>query len=279
MQAVKTGRGHAPVDGGHVSYLVNGQGYPVATTHPYGTPKEGHTSIPGYATISVWPRGFGDSSEARDNSDYGFWRLAEDLDAVRRHLKLESWAFWGTSMGGFVGLIYALRYQNTLSALILDSSAPSHHYKDDPNSLYPKARASAEFATLIDEPSWDALRGYFVLRSRMEGSDDPEKLWERSLTTRDQNPYAYGEIMRRLEEFDTRSQLGDISIPTLILAGEDDLQCPPSQAQIMADGIQGSILKVYPDCGHCVIRIHPPGAIEDVQEFLSAVVEGSVSVQ
>ncbi|HAL46906.1 MAG: alpha/beta hydrolase [SAR202 cluster bacterium] len=273
MNAVKTGRGTAPVEGGEVAYLVVGDGPPVATTHPYTTPKAGHTPVPGFTTITVWPRGFGASSPARDSADYGFWRLAEDLDAVRQHLGLDRWTFWGTSMGGFVGLIYALRSQDSISALILDSTAPSHHYKDDPTSLYPKARAAPEFDRLIESPSWETLRDYFVLRSRMEGSDYPEALWAEGETTHDRNPFAYGEIMKRLEEFDTRSRLGDIRIPTLVLAGEDDLQCPPSQARLIEGGIPGSILKVYPDCGHGVIRHNPPGAHRDVAEFITAALE------
>ncbi len=269
MDTVKPGRGIAPVDGGEIAYLIVGEGPPIATSHPYTTPKAGHTPIPGFTTTTVWPRGFGASSDARDSSDYGFWRLAEDLDAVRRHLGLDRWSYWGTSMGGFVGLIYALDYQESISALILDSTAASHHYKDDPTSLYPKARAAPEFDRLIEDPSWETLRDYFVLRSRMEGSDDPEALWEEAGTTLDRNPFAYGEIMRRLEEFDTRSRLGEINIPTLVLAGEDDLQCPPSQARLIADGIPASKLKVYPNCGHGVVRRSPPGAQEVVREFIT----------
>lgn len=266
-------QGKALVDGGDVAYRLVGEGPPIATSHPYGTPKAGYGPIPGFTTITVWPRGFGDSSAARHNTDYGFWRLAEDLDAVRRHLGLEQWSYWGTSMGGFVGLIYALQFQSTLQALILDSTAPSHHYKDDPTSVYPTIRASAAFATLLAEPSWETLRDYFVLRSRMEGYADPEGLWEQGLHTRDLNPYAYAEIMRRLEEFDTRAQLDTIRIPTLILAGENDLQCPPSQARLLAAGIPGALLKVFPDCGHGVIRNNPPGALEAVQAFMNSVLQ------
>ncbi len=270
MTLLAPGRYQAPVDGGHVAYGIVGAGAPIVTSHPYGTPKAGHGPIPGYSTITVWPRGFGASSEARDNRDYGFWRLSEDLDAVRRHLDVATWSYWGTSMGGFVGLIYALQFPATLSALILDSAAPSHHYKDDPGSVYPTIRASEAFATLLAEPSWETLRGYFVLRSRLEGHADPEGLWEQGLMNRDLNPYAYAEIMRRLEAFDTRAQLGAIRLPTLILAGENDLQCPPSQARLIADGIPSSILKVFPDCGHGVIRNNPPGALDAMHAFMTS---------
>jgi pimeloyl-ACP methyl ester carboxylesterase len=269
MHVLPSGRFRTPVDGGHIAYRIVGQGAPVATAHPYTTPKAGHGPVPGFTTITIWPRGFGDSAEARNNRDYGFWRLSEDLDAVRQHLGLHTWSFWGTSMGGFVGLICALQFPETLSAIILDSTAPSHHYKNDPKSVYPTIRDSDTFRKLLAEPSWETLRGYFVLRSRMEGYADPEGMWEQGLIDRDLNPYAYSEIMWRLEAFDTRAQLGDIRIPTLILAGEQDLQCPPSQARLIAEGIPGSILKVFPDCGHGVIRTNPSGALDAVQGFMA----------
>lgn len=259
--------------GGELAYRIAGDGPPIATAHPYGTRKVDRPAIPGFTNIVVWPRGFGESSPVRDREDYGFWRLAEDLDAVRTGLGFDRWTFWGTSMGGFVGLIYALGYPDTLTSLILDSTAPSHHYKDDPTSLYPAARASPEFARLVSSPSWDALRDYFVLRSTLEGNPDPAGAWEQSRQTTDHNPYAYGEIMRRLEEFDTLPRLGEIRIPTLILAGGRDLQCPPSQAERIAQGIGGSILKVYPEAGHGVLRHNPDGVMQVVQDFVGTALE------
>ncbi len=261
-------RGKALVPGGELAYLVAGDGPPIATAHPYGTSKTGRGSIPGFSTITVWPRGFSDSSPARDREDYGIWRLAEDLDAVRTRPGFDRWTFWGTSMGGFVGLVYALEYPDALTSLILDSTAPSHHYKDDPTSLYPTARASPEFARLVSSPSWDTLRDYFMLRSTLEDNPDPGGAWELSRETTDHNPEVYGEIMRRLEEFDTLPRLGEIRVPTLILAGGKDLQCPPSQARKIAEGIVDSVLKVYPEAGHGVVRHNPDGVVELVQGFV-----------
>ena len=100
MANLKPGPGKASADGGEIAYMVAGEGPPIATTHPYATAKSGHPGLPGFTIITVWPRGFGPSSAARDSADYGFWRLADDLDAVRRHLGLDKWVFWGVSMGG-----------------------------------------------------------------------------------------------------------------------------------------------------------------------------------
>ena len=110
----------------------------------------------------------------------------------------------------------------------------------------------------------------------MEGSPDPLTLWEQSQKTTDRNPYAYREIMHRLEEFDTRLRLKEIRVPTLVLAGGKDLQCPPSQAQIIAEGVLESILKVYDESGHGVIRHNPSGVVELVNEFVGSALQSRV---
>ena len=72
MNVIEQGKGIATVEGGHVAYLVTGEGPPLVVTHPYLTPYSGYDPIPGFTTITVWPRGFGDSSQPRTYFDYGF---------------------------------------------------------------------------------------------------------------------------------------------------------------------------------------------------------------
>ena len=79
---------------------------------------------------------------------------------------------------------------------------------------------------------------------------------------------ALTEIISTIERFDTRPRLNEIHMPTLILAGDRDPQCPPNQSRVIAEGIVGSVLKMFPDTGHGVIRHNPPGALETVQEFI-----------
>lgn len=271
MQELKPGYGKAQVDGGAIAYLVDGTGPPVVGTHPYWMPKAGYATLPGFTTITVWPRGFGDSSPARSNLDYGFWRLADDLDAVRRDLGLEKWVYWGGSFGGMTGQVYALKYQDTLAALILDGTAPSFHYIDDPASIWPQVRASSESAAYRTNPSPETQCAFFGLTSRLMGEWGLPK----TILNQEHNPEALAECLRRINEFDVRSQLKGIRIPTLVLVGENDPSCPPSQAQIIADGIPGAILKIYPDVGHGVRFHNPPGLIELVQEFVGAAPAGA----
>ena len=49
---------------------------------------------------------------------------------------------------------------------------------------------------------------------------------------------------------DRTAELAQISVPTLVLVGADDVITPPDEAQKMADAIPNAQLVVIPDAGH-----------------------------
>jgi pimeloyl-ACP methyl ester carboxylesterase len=265
MKQLKSGYGIAPVEGGEISYFIEGKGPPIAGTHPYWSPKKnGYPAIPGFTTITVYPRGFGKSSRARNRYDYGFWRLSDDLDAVRNHLQLEKWIYWGVSYGGMTGQVYALKYQHTLHALILDGTAPSWHYRDDPNSIWPRVQKSPEAAAYRSNPNPKTFRDFWnvIQHLGMNKWGFPKNMIEQ-----EHNPEALAECIRRITEYDVREDLKSLRIPVLVLVGEKDPSCPPSQARIISNVIPGAKLKIFPGIGHGVRFHNPPGLMELVNEF------------
>lgn len=69
---------------------------------------------------------------------------------------------------------------------------------------------------------------------------------------------------------DSRPGLAGISCPTLVLAGEQDLQTPPDIAREIADGISGSRLAVIPDCGHLSTLERPAAVNAALADWLEA---------
>jgi pimeloyl-ACP methyl ester carboxylesterase len=63
-----------------------------------------------------------------------------------------------------------------------------------------------------------------------------------------------------LNRKDGREELVSIRIPTLILAGRQDLLCPPKVQEEMRDKITGSRLVLVEDCGHLVSLERPYAA-------------------
>jgi proline iminopeptidase len=63
-------------------------------------------------------------------------------------------------------------------------------------------------------------------------------------------------------------RLGEVSVPTLILAGRDDFICPPSQAKIMHEGIPHSELVVFERSGHFPYIEEPDAFFDAVRGWL-----------
>ena len=53
-----------------------------------------------------------------------------------------------------------------------------------------------------------------------------------------------------LTRADSRPDLADIAVPTIVIVGQDDVLTPPSEARTIHEGVFGSALIVLPDCGH-----------------------------
>ena len=68
---------------------------------------------------------------------------------------------------------------------------------------------------------------------------------------------------------DATSSLATIDVPTLIVAGEEDVLTPPRESQAMHAAISGSRLEIIPAAGH-VSNIERPAAFNHVvSEFLA----------
>ena len=121
------------VDGATLEVFVGPANGPwIATTHPFLL----QTADAGWMdqisrVVKINARGLGNSTPIQTARDLTLDQLVEDVEAVRRCLAIERWIYRGGSAGGTLGLLYALRYPQTLSALIVGScgfSGPWVHH-------------------------------------------------------------------------------------------------------------------------------------------------------
>ena len=66
----------------------------------------------------------------------------------------------------------------------------------------------------------------------------------------------------------TRSRLGDIAAPTLVLGGAEDATVHPDNARLLAEEIPTAILRLYGGLGHRFIFQEPATVAADVNAFL-----------
>jgi pimeloyl-ACP methyl ester carboxylesterase len=69
---------------------------------------------------------------------------------------------------------------------------------------------------------------------------------------------------------DSRPSLADITCPTLVVCGHEDLITPPELATEMADGIRHAKLKIIAQCGHLATLDQP----EEVNRLLLDWIKG-----
>lgn len=74
-------------------------------------------------TILYDQRGTGKSKLSKTNAKTISMKLmADDLESLRKHLKIEKWNILGHSFGGMLGSYYATIYPNSIKKLVLSSS-------------------------------------------------------------------------------------------------------------------------------------------------------------
>lgn len=69
---------------------------------------------------------------------------------------------------------------------------------------------------------------------------------------------------------DSRPTLAGISVPTLVVVGEDDKLTPPAQAELLHRGIAGARLVYLPRCGHLPPLERPDESTGLLRDWLDA---------
>jgi len=161
---------------------------------------------------------------------------------------LEKFILAGHSMGGAIALQAAISGIRGLEALILAGTGAK--LKVSPVILDGIGLRFREFAPeLVD---WMMARSTdHLLR---------EDLTRDVLSTR---PSTFAADFRACDAFDVRERLGAISVPTLVIVGDDDRLTPLRYAEFLAMNIRGAVLKIIHDAGH-VAMLEKPTEVNNV---------------
>lgn len=282
-----------------IYYVAFGTGSPLVVLH--GGPGASHDYflpwlLPLARThrlIFIDERGSGRSQRLQDASLYTVETMVEDVEAVRVALHLGKISLLGHSCGGVLAQAYALKYQQNLSHLILNSTFPSTREMNEvlarEKSAMPadklKRLNELEAAGLFGKgEAWEHGRyqaeyenlawgpGYFpfLYGARPDSNYDPATgnaptNWElyREMWGSD------GEFIidGNLKSVEYIERLPSIHVPTLVVVGDHD-ECDPSLARQMHEKIAGSKLAILPNSGHMNFVDQPEIWQKAVEGFL-----------
>jgi 3-oxoadipate enol-lactonase len=185
-------------------------------------------------------RGHGETSAPP--GPYTVGDLAGDVLALLDRLELERVTFCGLSIGGMTGMWLGVHAPERIERLVICSTGmqlpPPEMWTERAALVREKGMGEVIEAT-IDRwftPAFRERTPYVVARIR-----------EIFLAT---DPEGYAGCCEALSEFDMRGQLGAVTAPTLVIAGEDDTVGTPERAAAIADEIEGSRVVILPNARH-----------------------------
>ncbi|MDQ2818681.1 MAG: alpha/beta hydrolase [Candidatus Eremiobacteraeota bacterium] len=176
------------------------------------------------------------------------------LEEWRRAAAIDRPVIAGNSLGGAIGLAYALRYPDSLAGLVLIGTGA--RLKVAPSILRMLAqRWPACIDDLIDY-TLSAAAG-LDLRSRLEN-------WHVTVG-QESTVLDY----RACDEFDVMNDVRTIAVPSLIIVGSADRMTPPKYSEYLARSIDGSQLRIVEGAGHMPHAEQPSLVNAMICEFLA----------
>jgi 3-oxoadipate enol-lactonase len=152
----------------------------------------------------------------------------------------------GLSMGGYITLaLYRLAPERFSGMILADTRATADNDQQRDGRRTMAATARAKGPSAIADEMLPKLLGAASRRDRPELAEQV-----RGMIEGNSREAIAGAVEAIMERPDSRPLLGQISVPTLVLCGEEDVLTPPSDSRALQSGISGSRLTILPGAGH-----------------------------
>lgn len=210
-------------------------------------------------------------SEWTGESPYSMSANVELLSGLMDALGIQRAVLVGNSAGGAVSVAFALKYPQRVQGLILVDPALGAGGGRFPDWLLP----------LMAAPQLRHLGPLLVRSIADNGNDTIRMAWhDPSLVTEEtitgyRKPLTAKNWDRALYEFtiasrssDINERLGELKMPVIVIAGEDDRIIPTEYSVEASKNIPGSQLAILPGCGHVPHEECPVAFMDAVVNFL-----------
>jgi proline-specific peptidase len=281
--AVARKPGRIPIRDVSLFVDVVGHGYPLVLMH--GGPSLDHWSLSAFRrcadqfTLIFYDHRGNGRSEGAAVSSMTWENLTADADALRERLGFDRWAVLGHSFGGHVALEYALRYPDRLSHLVLlDTGAEGRWARQNAPDVLARRGYSPKKVELVRRwfTGQFAPKEYYPIAVRILGAYNhhPVRGGARELLhggwRAKTRPEAFLFAGRHLlGGWTVVNRLGEIAVPTLVMAGRDDFVFPPECQQELAAGIAHARLRLIDRAGHNPHDERTAEVMKAVREFIT----------
>ncbi|HEO9146788.1 MULTISPECIES: alpha/beta fold hydrolase [Enterobacter] len=228
----------------------------------------------GYRVIAIDRRGHGRSDQVSEGHDMDHY--AADASAVVESLDLHNAVHVGHSTGGGQVARYVARYgqpQGRVAKAVLVSAVPPLMVKTETNpggtpievfDGFRKALAANRAQFYLDVASGPF---YGFNRDEADVSQGTIQNWWRQGMIG--SARAHYEGIKAFSETDQTEDLKTITVPVLVMQGDDDQVVPYKNAALLQDKLlANSVLKIYPGFPHGMHTTHADTINADILAFI-----------
>ena len=197
----------------------------------------------GYKVLAWDAPGYGGAPPV---APYSFENVARSLESAIDTLNAGPVVLVGHSMGGMIAQEGYAYFPQKIRALALTftSAAFGGSSSDFAQSFIDARIKPLDLGRTMDEI---AAR---LMPTMHGGASDPSGLMLAARIMAGVPPGTYRQAVAMLTTFERRAQLERIQVPTLVMAGSDDMIAPAAVMERMAKKIPGADYVCLPGCGH-----------------------------
>ncbi len=268
-------------DGVRLFYQEAGTGIPLIFVHEFAgdhrawEPQMRHFARR-YRAITYAARGYLPSDVPDQVSMYSQARAADDIRAILDHLGIDKAHVVGLSMGGFATLHFGFRHPGRALSICVAGCGYGAE-KGQQEKFQAEADAIAAFLAEKGMVAFAERYAYGPTRVQFENKDPrgfaefKQQLSEHSaLGARNTQ---LGVQRERPSLYDLVDQMKALTVPTLILTGDEDWPCL-QPALLMKQNIPTAALSVMPNCGHTINIEAPDEFNRIIGDFIAQVDAG-----
>ena len=268
-------------DGVQLHYEESGEGQTIVFVHEFAGDHRSWEAQMRYFSrryhcVAYSARGYTPSDIPSKGSMYSQDHARKDLLAILDHLNVEKGHIVGLSMGGFATLHFGIHHPERAHSLVVAGCG----YGAEPDRRTQFREETEKAAEMIESSTGDAFakqyaegptRVQFQNKDPRGWADFRDQLAEHSLegaalTMR-------GVQRERPSLFDLEADLRQITVPMLVLTGDEDEPCLIPNIYLKRT-VPSAALQILPNTGH-TINIEEPAAFNAaVSDFLAQVEAG-----
>ena len=234
-----------------------------------------------YRCVVYSARGFPPSDVPDDMDMYSQQRAVEDIRDVMDHLRIEKAHVVGLSMGGFAAMHFGLDYADRALSVVLgglgfgaqpetaeqfrvESEAVAKRWEDEGPEKFAPVYATGPGREQLANKDPRGFDEFVRMLQEHSGRGS-------ALTLR-------GVQMRRPSPWDLRDRLATMTVPSLIIHGDEDRPCLTTGV-FLKQTIPSAGLAVLPRTGHAANLEEPAGFNAAIQDFITTVDAGRWTVR